>query len=216
MTEMGESIDGRRSFSDGRQSKTRLEEITTPGPRIPGSREELELKVVEADQKMDGLSKALAKNEEEQRDMEERYLRHIKMAKSVAKALQLETRVVKKQLQDKHQALINTRRSARDDLEAAERDRNRLAQELLKVRARNGAQVRGLKNALHKKEVAWGELLEELSSKNQELIIKDKELTKVCSQLAGRGEETTAAAAATAAPPGDSRAEVRASEMEQD
>ena len=64
------------------------------------------------------------------------------------------------------------------------------------------------------KEVAGAELLEELGSKNQELELKDKELTKVCSQLAVRGEET--AAAATAAPPVDSRAEVRAAEMEQD
>ena len=46
----------------------------------------------EADQKMDGLSKVLGKKEEEQRDMEERYLRHIKIAKSVAKTLKLEIR----------------------------------------------------------------------------------------------------------------------------
>ena len=75
ITEMGVSIDGRRSSQDGRQSKTRLEEITTPGPRIPGSWEELELKVAEAGQKVDGLSKALAKKEGEKREMEERYLR---------------------------------------------------------------------------------------------------------------------------------------------
>ena len=70
--EMRESIDGRRGSQDGRQSETRLEETTTPGPRIPGSREELELKVAEADQKVYGLSKALAKKKEAMREMDER------------------------------------------------------------------------------------------------------------------------------------------------
>ena len=87
--------------------------------------------------------------------------------------------------------------------EEAERESNRLAQELLEVRAGNETLASDLKNALQqkeKKEVAWEKLLEELGSRNQELELKDQELTKIRSQLAVRGEETTAAVATTAAP----------------
>ena len=47
-----ESFDELRSFKDCRQDAMRLEEATTHGPRIPGSREELELKVAEANKKV--------------------------------------------------------------------------------------------------------------------------------------------------------------------
>ena len=114
---------------------------------------------------------------------------------------------LKAQLQDKKQTLINLRRSAHGREEAerernlrrerrldnlrrsaigyrdeAEREGNRLAQELLEVRAGNETLVRDLKNALQqkeKKESAWAELLKELGSKNQKLELKDQELISI-------------------------------------
>ena len=176
----------------------------------------LELGDVKANKKVYSLAETLAQKEKEIKKMEERYKEYMELAKSVVKALQLEAGVVENQMHDKNQALINARRSAHDYREEGERERNRLAQELLEARAGNRVLVRDFQNALRQKEVAWADLLEELGSKNQELKLKDQELTKICSQLAMRGEETTTAAAAMAAPPGDSWAEVRAAEREQD
>ena len=50
-----------------------MEEATTQGPRMSGSREELELKVVEATKKVYALSETLAKKEEERADIEEQF-----------------------------------------------------------------------------------------------------------------------------------------------
>merc|ERR1712112_616739 len=54
---------------------------------VPGSRDELELKVVEANKKMANLSETLLKKEAEMAGMEERYKKYIEKAKSVIKTL---------------------------------------------------------------------------------------------------------------------------------
>jgi len=56
-------------------------------PRIPGSREELELKVAEANKKVSNLTETLAKKEADMAGMEERYKKYIEKAKSVIKTL---------------------------------------------------------------------------------------------------------------------------------
>ena len=56
-------------------------------PRIPGSREELEMKVAETNKKVSGLSETLAKKEEEMVGMEEFFKKYIEKAKSVLKTL---------------------------------------------------------------------------------------------------------------------------------
>ena len=211
-TELRKSIDELRSVQDRRRDAIWMEEATTQGPRIPGSLEELELKVVEATKKVYALSETLAKKEEARADLEEQFQKYVEKTKSAVM-----TERERNLRRERH--LNYLRRSARCYWDEAERESNWLAQELLEVRAGNETLASDLKNALQqkkKKEVPWAELLEELGSKIQELELKDQELTQICSQLAVRGEETTAAAAATAAPSVDSRAEVRAAEMEQD
>ena len=96
--------------------------------------------------------------------------------------------------------------------------RTGLAQELLAFRAGNEALGSDFKNfwgrgrpERQQKEVPGADLLKGLGSTSRELERKDEELTKECPQIAGRDEE--AAATDTTAPPGDSQAEVRASEM---
>merc|ERR1719367_473330 len=54
-------------------------------PRIPGSREELELKLSEANKKTASLQDTLAKKDIEMQGMEERYKKYIEKAKSVIK-----------------------------------------------------------------------------------------------------------------------------------
>merc|ERR1711981_39783 len=56
-------------------------------PRIPGSREELELKLSEANKKTASLQDTLAKKDIEMQGMEERYKKYIEKAKSVIKTL---------------------------------------------------------------------------------------------------------------------------------
>merc|ERR1712038_1735802 len=56
-------------------------------PRIPGSREELELKLAEANKKTASLQDTLAKKDIEMQGMEERYKKYIEKAKSVIKTL---------------------------------------------------------------------------------------------------------------------------------
>lgn len=56
-------------------------------PRIPGSREELELKLAEANKKTVSLQDTLAKKDIEMQGMEERYKKYIEKAKSVIKTL---------------------------------------------------------------------------------------------------------------------------------
>ena len=56
-------------------------------PRVPGSREELELKVSEANKKISQLSETLQKKDAEINRMEERYKKYIDKAKSVIKTL---------------------------------------------------------------------------------------------------------------------------------
>jgi len=71
--------------------EARLEEVTASAnmavPRVPGSREELELKVVEANKKIGHLKETLQKKEAEMAGMEERYKKYIEKAKSVIKTL---------------------------------------------------------------------------------------------------------------------------------
>jgi len=71
--------------------EARLEEVQASAniqvPRVPGSREELELKVVEAGKKIGTLSETLQKKEAEMAGMEERYKKYIEKAKSVIKTL---------------------------------------------------------------------------------------------------------------------------------
>ena len=157
---MRESIKELRSIQDRRQDATRLEEATTHVTRIPGSREELELKVAEATKKVSSLSKTLAKKEAEMAGMEEHFKKYIEKAKSVIKTLDPkqnpsggpEVSALKNQRQDKNQTLINSRRSAHYYQEEAERERSRLAQELLEVRAGKETLISDLKNALQQKE----------------------------------------------------------------
>ena len=136
-----------------------MEEATTHVPRIPGSREELEMKVAETNKKVSGLSETLAKKEEEMVGMEECFKKYIEKAKSVLKTLDHkqnpsrapEVSARKNQLQDKNQTLINIRRSAHYYREVAGRERRRLAQELLKVRAGNETLISNLRNVLQKR-----------------------------------------------------------------
>ena len=86
-TEIRKSIDELRSFQRGRQDAIRREEATTQGPRMPGSREELELKVGEAIKKVCALSEALAKKEEERAGMEERLREYVKKANSGSRTI---------------------------------------------------------------------------------------------------------------------------------
>ena len=63
-----------------------------------------------------------------------------------------EVSALKNQLQDKNLTLIYIRRTAHHYREEAERERNRLAEELLEVRAGNETLISNLKNALQQKE----------------------------------------------------------------
>lgn len=67
--------------------EARLEESLQPPPRIAGSREELELKLTEANKKIDSLQEHLNKKDLEMVGMEERYKKYIEKAKSVIKTL---------------------------------------------------------------------------------------------------------------------------------
>merc|ERR1739838_542152 len=71
--------------------EARLEEVQASAniqvPRVPGSREELELKVAEANKKIGHLTETLQKKEAEMAGMEERYKKYIEKAKSVIKTL---------------------------------------------------------------------------------------------------------------------------------
>merc|ERR1719483_815952 len=71
--------------------EARLEEMHISAnvqvPRVPGSREELELKVADANKKISHLSETLQKKEAEMAGMEERYKKYIEKAKSVIKTL---------------------------------------------------------------------------------------------------------------------------------
>ena len=60
---------------------------TSSVPRVPGSREELELKVAEANKKITQLTDTLQKKDAEINRMEERYKKYIDKAKSVIKTL---------------------------------------------------------------------------------------------------------------------------------
>jgi len=60
---------------------------TSSVPRVPGSREELELKVAEANKKILQLNETLQKKDAEINKMEERYKKYIDKAKSVIKTL---------------------------------------------------------------------------------------------------------------------------------
>jgi len=67
--------------------EAKLEESSNPPPRIPGSREELELKLAEANKKNSLQQDNLQKKEMEMAGMEERYKKYIEKAKSVIKTL---------------------------------------------------------------------------------------------------------------------------------
>jgi len=56
-------------------------------PRVPGSREELELKLAEANKKYASLQETLQRRDQEMQIMEEKYKRYIEKAKSVIKTL---------------------------------------------------------------------------------------------------------------------------------
>merc|ERR1712045_792301 len=60
---------------------------TSSVPRVPGSREVLELKVAEANKKITQLTETLQKKDAEINRMEERYKKYIDKAKSVIKTL---------------------------------------------------------------------------------------------------------------------------------
>ena len=60
---------------------------TSSVPRVPGSREELELKVADANKKITQLNETVQKKEAEINKMEERYKKYIDKAKSVIKTL---------------------------------------------------------------------------------------------------------------------------------
>merc|ERR1711902_406156 len=60
---------------------------TSSVPRVPGSREELELKVAEGNKKISQLTDTLQKKDAEINRMEERYKKYIDKAKSVIKTL---------------------------------------------------------------------------------------------------------------------------------
>ena len=86
-TEIRKSIDELRSFQGCRQDAMRREEVTTQGPRILGSREELELRVEDAAKKVYVWSETLAKKEEERAGGEEHAKEHIKRANSGGRVL---------------------------------------------------------------------------------------------------------------------------------
>ncbi|XP_023335122.1 protein Hook homolog 3 [Eurytemora carolleeae] len=67
--------------------EARLEESSAPPPRVPGSREELELKLLESNKKIASQQEILNKKEVEMAGMEERYKKYIEKAKSVIKTL---------------------------------------------------------------------------------------------------------------------------------
>ena len=69
--------------------EVKLEESSTqnPAPRVPGSREELELKLAEANKRSAMLQDSLQRKEVEMQGMEERYKKYIDKAKSVIKTL---------------------------------------------------------------------------------------------------------------------------------
>jgi len=67
--------------------EARLEDSVAPAPRIPGSREELELKLSDANKKVASQQESLQKKEIEMAGMEERYKKYIEKAKSVIKTL---------------------------------------------------------------------------------------------------------------------------------
>ena len=130
----------------------------------------------EATKKGYALSETLAKKEEERAGVEERFKEYVKRAYSGGRALDPkqnprgvpEVSLLKAQLQSRNQALINIRRSAHCHREEAERERDRLAQELLEARAGNETLGIDIKNALLQKEksdASWAELLEDLASK---------------------------------------------------
>ena len=62
-------------------------EAKESAPRVPGSREELELKLAEANKKYAGLQETLQRRDMEMQVMEERYKKYIEKAKSVIKTL---------------------------------------------------------------------------------------------------------------------------------
>ena len=71
--------------------EARLEEArtntSTPAPKVPGSREELELKLNESNKQIGVLKETLNKKQVEMQGMEERYKKYIEKAKSVIKTL---------------------------------------------------------------------------------------------------------------------------------
>lgn len=67
--------------------ESKLEDCRGTVPRVPGSREELELKLSEASKKITALSDTVHKKELEMQGMEERYKKYIEKAKSVIKTL---------------------------------------------------------------------------------------------------------------------------------
>ena len=142
-TEIRKSINELRSFQGCCQDGIRRDEATIRGPRILGSQEDLELKGDEATKKVYALSATLAKKEEKRAGVEERFREYVKRANSGGRALDPkqnprgapEVSLLKAQLRYRKQALIDIRRSAHCHQEEAERERDRLAQELLEVRA---------------------------------------------------------------------------------
>ena len=60
---------------------------STPAPKVPGSREELELKLNESNKQIGVLKETLNKKQVEMQGMEERYKKYIEKAKSVIKTL---------------------------------------------------------------------------------------------------------------------------------
>ena len=67
--------------------ESKLEESKGTVPRVAGSREELELKLSEANKKINQLTDTVHKKEVEMQGMEERYKKYIEKAKSVIKTL---------------------------------------------------------------------------------------------------------------------------------
>ena len=110
-----------------------------------GSREELELRVEEATKKVDVRSETRVKKEEERAGLEELVKEHVKRAHSGGRALEpkqnprgaSEVVLLKAQLGFRKQALINLRQADLRHREEAERERDRLTQELLEARAGN-------------------------------------------------------------------------------
>ena len=82
-------------------------------PRVPGSREELELKVADANKKITQLNETIQKKDAEINKMEERYKKYIDKAKSVIKTLDPkhnpnaapEVSALKAQLQEKDKVI---------------------------------------------------------------------------------------------------------------